>query len=142
MLTKVLSIISVLGIVCSLSMAILYERSNSALKLLTEQHTKLQHDYKDCSESKEKLRESESVTEKTVAKQVADLIVLEGEKKSLKEQLNSIPKKCPKQVTSNSGSKDEKDQNEYVDIDAPFSDDYLGVFKQLNSKDKGDSNSP
>jgi len=141
MLTKALSILSILGIVSSLSLALLYERTSSKLKLLQEQNTKLQSDYKDCSESKEKLVESRAITEQVVAKQVADLIVLENEKKTLKDQLKSIPKKCPKHVVNNTGTQDESIQEEYVDIDAPFDDDYLGVFKQL-SKNKRDSNSP
>lgn len=141
MLIKALSVLTILGIVSSLSMALLYERTSSKLKLLQEQHTKLQNDYKECSESKKRLKESEAVTEQVVAKQVADLIVLENEKKSLKDQLKNIPKKCPKQVINNTGTQDENIQAEYVDIDAPFDDDFLGVFKQLN-KNKGDSNSP
>jgi len=141
MLTKALSIISVLGIVSSLSIALLYQHTSSKIELLESKYTKLQEVYKDCSESKEKLKESEAVTEQIVAKQVADLIVLENEKKTLKDQLKSIPKKCPKHVVNNTGTQDEV-QVEYVDIDAPFDDDYLGVFKQLGSKDKRDSNSP
>ncbi len=142
MLTKALSILSILGIVCSLYITLLYERTSSKLKLLQEQHTKLQEVYKDCSESKDKLVESEAVTEQVVAKQVADLIVLENEKKTLKDQLKSIPKKCPKHVVNNTGTQDESIQVEYVDIDAPFDVDYLGVFKQLGDKNKRDSNSP
>jgi chromosome segregation ATPase len=122
-------------------MALLYESTNSKLELLQEQHTKLQEVYKECSESKEKLKQSEAVTEQVVAKQVADLIVLENEKKTLKDQLKDIPKKCPKQTVNNTGTQDENIQAEYVDIDAPFDDDFLGVFKQLN-KNKRDSNSP
>jgi chromosome segregation ATPase len=141
MMIKALSILSILGIVSSLYIALLYERTSSKLKLLQEQHTKLQSDYKDCSESKDKLVESRAITEQVVAKQVKDLIALENEKKSLKDQLKSIPKKCPKHIVNNTGTQDESIQEEYVDIDAPFDDDYLGVFKQL-SKDKRDSNSP
>jgi len=140
MITKALSILTVIGLVSSLSIAILYERTSSKLKLLQEQHTKLQAMYDECSESKEKLRKSEASTEQVVAKQVADLIALEEEKKSLKDQLKSLPKKCPKQV-SNTGTQDENVQDEYVDIDAPFDDDFLRVFKQLD-KNKRDSNSP
>jgi hypothetical protein len=138
MLTKVLSILTIVGIVSSLSIAILYERTSSKLKLLQEQHTKLQSDYKDCSESKEKLVESEAITEQVVAKQVADLVALENEKKSLKDQLKSIPKKCPSTVNT----KGEPDEVLYVVIDDPFDDQFLGVFKQLGSKNKRDSNSP
>jgi len=136
-LTKILGGLSLLGLISSLSLGLLYQSSQKDLESLQSKYTQSQTLLKDCSESKEKLTESKEASEQVMAKQVADLMTLEKDKKTLKEQLNAIPRKCPKQV----GSQDEKDQVEYVDIDAPYSDEYLRVFKQL-SKDKRSPDTP
>jgi hypothetical protein len=143
MLTKALSIISLIGIVCSLSLTSLYLHTNSKLKLLQEKHNVLVGHFEECTESKGKLEESKKASEVIVVKQQEDLMILENKEQSLVEQLNNIPKKgCPKPPTNNPTKENLKDEAVYVVIDDPYDDNYLRVFKQLPNKDKRDSPSP
>lgn len=144
MLTKILGVISILGIVCSLFSFILYQSTKIELTSLQSKYTQSQSLLKDCSDSKVKLEDSNKVSEEVLVDQQEKLIELEEGKQTLLDQLKTLPKKCTKPTVNTNnvtGTPDENDQVEYVDIDAPFASDYLGVFKQL-SKDKGSSNSP
>ncbi len=140
-LTKILGGLCLLGLISSLSLGILYQSSQNQLESLQSKYTQSQSLLKDCSESKEKLTQSKQATEEVMSNQQTALIALEKDKGNLLVQLDNIPKKgCPKPASSGStGSK--ANEIEYVDIDAPYTDGYLGVFKQL-SKDKRNPDTP
>jgi len=124
MLIKVLSFLAILGLVSSLSMAVLYQSTNSDLKLLQEQHTKLQSDYDSCVEDKKNFVQSTVVTETVVAEK--EQKVTEKKETLVKdvEAIASYPKKC---IPSKEGEK--KDETNYVDIDEPFDPEFLRVYE-------------
>jgi chromosome segregation ATPase len=139
-ITKILGGISLLGLITSLLLFSLYQSTDSELSLLESQHTELQKNYKECSESKKNLIESKAVSEQVVSDQQTKLIKLEEDKDSLVGQLNSIPRKdCakPKSIPSKGKESEVKDEINYVDIDSPYDDEYLSVFRKLS---KGDPN--
>lgn len=129
-LIKGLSIITLLLFVLSLVLFILYQSSQNELSLNIQQYKSLQGGYKDLSDSYSKSLASRVSDERIVDEQQTNIVVIDKEKESLKEQLRKYAK------TSCNPSKDtstrvEVNEKPYVDVNGEFSPDYLRLFDSL-----------
>lgn len=132
-LSKGLLIVASLAILATIITTNLYLSKRDELTSLESKYTQLKQDYKECSEGKEKLRISAEQDDTIVLNKQIKIDTLTKEKDDLFVQLNKIPKKtCPTIPTSTIDGK--QNEIQYVDIDAPFDDEYKRVFQQLDKR--------
>lgn len=125
MMTKVLSIISALGIVCSLVMIILWQSTKNELNELQSKHMKLQGEYSSLVLSKEQLEASNKVTSDLIFALNAELFKLRKEEETSVTDILLFKPKCVPPKTTES----KEDEIEYADIDAPFDPELLRLYK-------------
>ena len=115
----------------------LYLGTRDDLVLLESTHRQLKQDFRDCSEGKERHVLSAQQDDTIISSKQEKIDSLVREKDALVSKLNNIPKKtCNPPISKNLRSEDE---TLYVDIDAPFDDEYKRVFEQLGNKNSGSS---
>ena len=116
----------------------LYLSTRDELIELETKHMQLKQDLEDCSESKSKIKVSAEQDDRIIAQTQERIKSLVSEKDSLLDKLRNLPRKnCPRTYIENSH------EIEYVDIDAPFSDEFLKLFEQSSSNTtEGSSNTP
>lgn len=143
MIVKVLSILCLLFFSLSVIIGFGYQSTKNELNALESKHRQLEQVFKECSESKAKLVESNKQDEKIVVDQQEDLKELDVKEAVHIKQINNIPSKSCVSTAKPKVSNNETqyNTNDYVDIDKPYDDEYLRVFKSL-SKDKGSSDTP
>lgn len=121
-LTLIVFILLCISLVGAYVASSLYLRTTKELSALQEQHKSLQKALEESVESKDKVLSSCRVTEEVLAK-------LQDEIKDITSTTNSStqsiaqykPKKCP------SLPRQENNNEEYVDIDAPFDPEFVRV---------------
>lgn len=130
MITKVLSIISALGIVCSLSMVILWQSTNNDLNELQSKHTKLSEAYNSLVLSKEQLEASTKATSDLIFNLNVELLKLKKEEEVVVYDLLNYKSKC---VAPKANTETKQDEIEYVNIDAPFDPELIRLYEGSNN---------
>lgn len=98
----------------------------------------LEQVFKECSEGKKRNQESFKQDDKLIVSNIAQLNTIKSETDRRVSELKSIPNKACAPVNKiTDGVKNEIP--EYVDIDQPFSPDFIKLFEQPNTN-KGDTN--
>jgi len=116
----------------------LYLGIRDELTSLQSKYTQLESVSKECISNKAKNLVSAEHDDKILVDRLLKIDALNKDKQDLQAQLKNIPKKS---CQTEGVKKDVKDEIEYVDIDAPFDDDYKRVFQNLGHQaDKGSSN--
>jgi len=130
MITKILSIISALGIVCSLSMVILWQSTKNELNELQTKYTKLEGEHKSLVLSKEQLEASNKVTSDIIFNLNVELLKLKKEEEVVVSDLLNYKPKC---VAPKANTETKQDEIEYVDIDAPFDPELIRLYEGSNN---------
>lgn len=107
------------------------------LTTLRTQHKQLEEDFKNCEKSKEKVKASEKQDDALDVSKQVEVNKLRDKNTDLQKRLENLPKKvCQTKVAEN------KNETEYVDIDAPFDPEFIRVLDQLSKRDSGSTNTP
>lgn len=130
MITKILSIISALGIVCSLIMVILWQSTKNDLNELQSEYTKLEGEYKSLVLSKQQLEASNKVTSDIIFNLNVELLKLKKEEEVVVSDLLNYKPKC---VAPKANAETKQDEIEYVDIDAPFDPELIRLYEGSNN---------
>ena len=114
----------------------LYLGTRDEVASLKTQQEWLEQGLKDCSDAKDKVLESAKQDDKIVAATQKNIQTISAEKDKLLRQLNNIPGKSCRPLPEN------KNEIQYVDIYAPFSDEFISVVQQSNSGEAGSADTP
>lgn len=117
-------------------MTSLYLTARDDLASLKSQYTQLQSDLMLCTDGKDKLRVSAEQDDKIITETQKQIQAISTEKEALLGKLRSIPHKSCTPTSEN------KNEIQYVDIYAPFSDEFIGVFQQSSSGEAGSADTP
>lgn len=108
----------------------LYLTTRDELIEIQTQYKQLQEDLILCSESKDKIRVSAEQDDKIITQNQEQINNLVTEKDKLISALAKFPRKsCMK----SNNPENNNEPSHYVDIDAPFDDEFIRVFKQQDS---------
>lgn len=129
MLIKLLSVLSLLGLVWGGVMTTLYLTTDKDLKASQIKVQSLERDIKSCIEDKDKQIQSSSVTEVVSTNDTLTIQSLEQENRSLLERLKSIPSKVPK--CSNSPTEVKKDDE--ADIDDKLPSELISLLSERSN---------
>lgn len=112
----------------------LYLGTRDDLSSLKTQYMQLQSDLMLCTDGKAKLKASAEQDDRIISQTQEHIKTIVSEKDVLLDKLRKLPNKnCPRTQLENSH------EIEYVDIDAPFSDEFLKLFEQSDSSAEGSS---
>lgn len=135
-LTKGLALAALLLASALAFMTNLYLSTRDDLASLKSQYTQLQSDLMACTESKDKLIASAEQDDKIKVDTQKQMQAISTEKEVLLGKLRSIPHKSCTPTSEN------KNEIQYVDIYAPFSDEFISVFQQSSSGEAGSADTP
>jgi hypothetical protein len=117
-----------------------YLGTRDELTTLKAAHAQLEQVFKECSEEKAKNIESAKQDDKLSADNIGKVLVIKTETDKRVSDLKNLPKKsCPTVNTITSGVVNEVP--EYVDIDQPFSPDYIKLFSKSNENKRSTNTS-
>lgn len=119
----------------------LYLGTRDELTTLKSTYTQLKQEYTECSEAKDKVKISAEQDDTIILDKQEKIDSLTKEKDDLLSQLGKIPKKTCK-ATTQSPNIENSNEIEYVDIHAPFDDDFTRVLKQLDKDKRSGSVTP
>lgn len=140
-LTKGLLIVALLATIVAVSTTYIYLGTRDKLVKLETQHTQLKQTLKECSEAKDKIKVSAEQDDTIILDKQEKIDSLTKEKDDLLSQLGKIPKKTCK-ATTQAPNIENSNEIEYVDIHAPFDDDFTRVLKQLDKDKRSGSVTP
>ena len=137
-LTKALATATLILVLTNSVMVWAYLGIRDELTSLKSTHMQLEQVFKECSEGKKRNQESFKQDDKLIVSNIAQLNTIKSETDRRVSELKSIPNKACAPVNKiTDGVKNEIP--EYVDIDQPFSPDFIKLFEQPNTN-KGDTN--
>lgn len=136
--TEILLVITLVAVVFGSLMGFLYLSTKSDLKVLEGKYTKLQEDYKDVTESKAKVVESNKQDDVISTDKQEKMLSLDAEKQKRIDKINNLPviSPCTKQVIGK-GKQDEGSTTPPIDIDAKLPDDIIINTRLHSIQDKG-----
>src|SRR5690606_14336565 len=88
--SRVAYAVGALSLVLSVTFFGLWQHSSNELELLQQKYTSLQIQLKDCSESKDKLIESQAKTETIIDTNQSKIQIIEDKEDSYQQELNQI----------------------------------------------------